>query len=281
MRDSYFPGGKGLHVAYALRELGLNTTLLGVWGGITGEWLRNKTQKKNIDTLGPSVNGWSRICITNDTSTSWNETEILGAGPSLSDSEVADFTDTYHSYIKQKRPTGIIISGSTPAGFTPNIYSKMVKAGKRHKIPVYVDAKDKLLKNTLNSRPFAIHVNKDEGYELCGHKNPVEMALWLQSFCKVAAVTAGKQGLYLAYKNAVYHGFHRLPQNDIISTVGSGDCLLAGLYTGIQKFQEPEDWVRLATACGSANCINPDLGMLRAENVQAFTPQITIETISA
>ncbi len=36
--EQRFPGGKGVHVALALAELGCEVQLVGIWGGPTGTW---------------------------------------------------------------------------------------------------------------------------------------------------------------------------------------------------------------------------------------------------
>src|SRR5699024_2460514 len=47
-KESFFPGGKGIHTALALAELGQQVTTLGLWGGQTGRWLQHECNRRDI-----------------------------------------------------------------------------------------------------------------------------------------------------------------------------------------------------------------------------------------
>lgn len=277
--ESFYPGGKGIHVALALRELGQQVTTLGVWGGQTGEWLKDVCKKQNIGTAGPVVAEWTRICITNRTSNSWNETELLGAGPRLTPKQVKQFFTTYQSQIAGEPPEAIVLSGSAASGFEDDLYKKMIRTARKADIPTYVDASGTLLREALEVSPFAVHINRHEGKALSGQEDPTAIAHWLSQFCSVAAVTAGADGLFLLVEEILYHASHKLPPSDIISTVGAGDCLLAGLCLASLHDEDPRNWARYAVACGSANCIHPELGMLKTHDVEHILSNVTIEIL--
>lgn len=277
-RESFYPGGKGIHVAFALDELGKEVVLLGAWGGETGKWLQNKCRERNIIAVGPHVDDWTRICITNRSSNDWNETELLGAGPTLDSNEVDNFISTYQNQIQIHSPKAIIISGSAANGFESSLYYSLITFAKKFDIPAYLDAAGRLLEQALESKPFAVHINQNEGKNLCGEHNPAKIALWLSNYCSIATVTAGQDGLFLLLDNKIYHAYHKLDPSEISSTIGAGDCLLAGLCLASLENDNHKHWATYAVACGSANCIHPELGMLKADDVTAFLSKITVET---
>ena len=55
---------------------------------------------------------------------------------------------------------------------------------------------------------------------------------------------------------------------EVHSTIGSGDCLLAGVIAGHVQELETQSMANLGAACGAANCIRPELGMLYKEDVK-------------
>ena len=278
--ESFYPGGKGIHVAMALSELGAAVTALGVWGGPTGRWLQEECQGRNITTLGPEVEGWTRICVTNQTDTPWNETEFLGGGPTLSQQECQQFEEAFRQALADNAIEAVTISGSIPDGFNIGIYKKLVNQCKDADIPTFVDASGLLLEETLHARPHAIHINHHEGQALCSSDSPSDIARWLSEYCTVAAVTAGADGLYLATNNTLWHGSYTIPSSKIYSTVGAGDCLTAGLCLASLRYDSPQEWVKLGTACGSANCIHPKLGMLSANDVTTIAENVTLREVS-
>jgi tagatose 6-phosphate kinase len=60
LREEAFPGGKGVHVALALKQLRMPTELIGTWGGPTGRWIRQECERKGVECFGPELSGWTR-----------------------------------------------------------------------------------------------------------------------------------------------------------------------------------------------------------------------------
>jgi tagatose 6-phosphate kinase len=64
-----------------------------------------------------------------------------------------------------------------------------------------------------------------------------------------------------------------------ISTVGCGDATLAGFAYAMLQRLSSDDTVRLASACGAANCLAEFAGRISAEDVQTLIPQIEVELV--
>ncbi|SMO52743.1 1-phosphofructokinase family hexose kinase [Fodinibius sediminis] len=278
--ESFYPGGKGIHTAFALRELGQQVMVLGVWGGQTGQWLKEQCLERDIEPVGPHVEAWTRICITNQSATEWNETEILGGGPSIAAHQVRKFKTTYQQCLADENIKAVTIGGSAARGFGDKLYAEMIELAQEAGRPVFLDASGLLLKNALAAQPYAIHINRDEGKQLCGKEDPAAIARWLSAHCTLAAVTNGADGLYLLHDGQLWHSSHYLAPSEIHSTIGSGDCLLAGLCLATFNYDFPEQWAKFATACGSANCISPQLGMLAAADVHKIFEHVTVTSVS-
>jgi tagatose 6-phosphate kinase len=65
-----------------------------------------------------------------------------------------------------------------------------------------------------------------------------------------------------------------------ISPVGSGDATLAGFAYAAARGLGGEEALRLAAACGAANCVAPAPGRIELATVQALLPQIEIQQLS-
>lgn len=278
--ESFYPGGKGIHTAFALNELGSEVTTLGVWGGQTGQWIKEQCLQRNIQPIGPHVDDWTRICITNQSNTAWNETELLGGGPTLGKEDARNFKAIFKQSVSDQNLKAVTIGGSIPGGLPDNLYHYLVEQVKAADLPVFLDASGSLLRKALPAHPYAIHINRDEGKELCGSGDPVEIARWLSAYCTIAAVTAGADGLYMLFEDELLHASYSIEPHDIHSTVGAGDCLLAGLCLATRNYDNPEQWAKFAVACGSANCINPELGMLSAKDAARIFKEVTTTSLS-
>jgi len=47
-----YPGGKGVHVALAIAELGGRSKLLANWAGNNGDWIKKECINRNIEISG-------------------------------------------------------------------------------------------------------------------------------------------------------------------------------------------------------------------------------------
>lgn len=277
--EKFYPGGKGVHVGLALKELQTDTKIIGFWSGPTGEWIQAKCNAYGISCRGVEVGGWNRTCLTILTpeNKKTDNTEILEKGPEISNESLDGFFD-----VIKKETTDIkavCVSGSWPRNCPESVYQRLASICKLNKIDLWVDASGKRLKQAMHEKPFGIHMNKKEAEDLLGAgATPVEYTKKLLDFCNVVALTDGANGLFLGYQNSIFHG--RCFVDNIVSTVGSGDCLTAGLLHSWYKGYELPAIVKTATACGAANCVNPDLGMLSLPDVERFIKETKVEKVN-
>jgi fructose-1-phosphate kinase PfkB-like protein len=78
-------------------------------------------------------------------------------------------------------------------------------------------------------------------------------------------VSLGAQGAMAASEEGVCHVVP--PTLKIISTVGSGDSLLAGLVVGLLRGETLTEALRLGVACGSANALTIGGGLIDSVEV--------------
>lgn len=258
--EERYPGGKGIHVALAAAELGERVTVLGVWGGPTGHWIREECERQGVSCAGPSVARWSRNCLTFKTNDGFDDTELLGAGPYLTSLEL-DLLDAEFAALAL-RASVICISGSLPPGSDPKIYRRWIEAAKA---PVFVDCTGEALIEALKVNPYGLHLNRSEA-EAAGRE--------VIRSVQLSAITDGRDGLTLTHKNASVHA--RVELENVISAVGSGDCLVAGLAVAKARGLSLEEMARMGVACGAANCLRPELGMLYRKDVESLVKRVEV-----
>ena len=272
VKEERFPGGKGVHVALAIAELGAQAELLGVWGGPTGAWIKDQCTNAGVICHGPEVNEWSRTCITLKSEDQYHDTELLGTGPRL---QTADYEHLVATYKHLLPGFGhICMSGSWPPGVATNAYANLIKIAREQGKVTILDASGQQLLLALNEKPDVLHVNASEARDLLQETDVRRCAIELARRCRYALVTAGAEGLYLAHAGEVIHAHCAI--EEVHSTVGSGDCLVAGFTVALQRRVSMEDAARLAVACGAANCLRRDLGMLYRSDVEKLLPLVQI-----
>lgn len=275
LREKRYPGGKGVHVALSAAELGQEVALLGFWGAETGQWIKNECLKSGIHCMGPELSQASRSCITFKSDGIYDDTELLGCGPEISSEDYRLFSREFR--LAAERSDVITMSGSWPMGSPDEGYAELIQIAGKYGKPVILDATGEPFRHGLNERPWGIHLNRNEGMTLTGFSEIPEMIGYLKNFAEIVAITAGPEGLYLGSGESILHGNVKLDR--VYSAVGSGDCLTAGLATALIRKMETEDLVRLGVACGAANCLREDLGMLYKSDVDRLLDDIEIRKI--
>ncbi len=158
------------------------------------------------------------------------------------------------------------MSGSWPKGAPEDAYLQLLEICTKNDTRAILDCSGIQLKNALKTTFFALHINEHEAYEAFGTQGATEVFDLLKDKVFLVAFTKGKEGLYLSSENDRIHAHVAIDK--VISTVGSGDCLTAGIAYGIIKGLSWEDTAKYGVACGAANCLNEDLGMLKATDVR-------------
>lgn len=279
LKEEKYPGGKGIHVAMALAEADIDVVVLGFWGSMPGEWIKNECKKyyPKIKFEGPVLEDWTRSCYTFKTTeeSGFDETEILGPGPLLTREHIGSFYEYFEKLVP--KATAVALSGSWPKGSPDNGYKKLIAAAKKFNVPSFLDCTGAQLKNALDEHPYCVHLNKNEVTTYFDTTNFQEAKEKLVEFCDVAAVTDGAKGLHYFTKDVAVQTLSKVDK--VISAIGSGDCLLAGIVAGYLKNLDPTETAKLGAAFGAANCMRKELGMLFREDVQKlFESAVVIDT---
>ncbi len=275
LSEERYPGGKGVHAAYGIKELGEDVEILGIWAGPEGEWIKEQCEKSGIPVSGITVAGNTRSCFTIKTGNDTDDTEILMKGPKTEPEETALFLEKFDEKIKMADM--VVISGSLPEGMTGSSYSRMVKTAHERNVKVMIDVAPDYMSKALKHKPFAIHVNDDESREITKKNDISKRITKLGKHTGMVALTKGKEGLYLSCCGKTIHAFTHIDK--VISAVGSGDSLTAGIAVATLRNYSPEETARLGVACGAANCLREELGMFYKKDVEDILNKVEINRI--
>jgi fructose-1-phosphate kinase PfkB-like protein len=148
---------------------------------------------------------------------------------------------------------------------------------------VIVDTSGAALRAAFASRPWAVKVNAHELSELlgCTIKGVEEAAVALKELrrcVQLAVVTLGAQGALAASDEGCWWACP--PAIDLVSSVGSGDSLLAGLCCGLLRGQALAEALRLGVACGSANALTIGGGLIELATVERLAAETRVVSLS-
>lgn len=271
-----FPGGKGIHVAMAIAELDGDSTLMANWAGNSGAWIKSACKKRGVKITGVELAESNRKCYTfRSENTHFANSELLEPGPLMNDENWQDFITTYKKELS--KASLACLSGSWPKGSPANAYYQLIITANEKKVKTILDCSGQQLKEALKTDFFGLHLNEDEAKKLCGSTNITVLLEKLKRKVELVALTKGKKGLELFYKGKIISANVKL--NNIISTVGSGDCLTAGIAFAVVKGLGINEIARYGIACGAANCLTENLGILQKENVERLLRKVELNIV--
>ena len=265
------PGGKGVNVASFLTDFGFSVTVSGFLGKDNIELFQNFFTQKGIQDQFVPIPGKTRVNvkIIDGLQNQVTDINFPGQAPTESDlttlHQVIDDLAKYHDWF--------VLSGSLPAGVSPDIYGKLVARLKAQDKIVVLDASGESFRQAIPFAPYAIKPNIDELQELFGQRLETEKAI------AQTAQDLLTKGIYCVVVSMGAKGAIFAEADEVVSTVGAGDAMVSGLVTGKLRGLSLADCARLATAfsMGALSQVGPRLPP--KETVESFMNQVNVQSL--
>lgn len=273
-------GGKGIHVANVITNIGEECLLTGFVGGKTGEFIQKRLNERKIKHEFVCVETETRTCI-NIMTPDGKQTEILEPGSFIEQAQQQLFLRKYKQLLQ--RAEVVVASGSLPVNVSSDFYGVLGSlanaAGKKFLLDTSGDA----LQKSIFCKPYLVKPNlvEAEKFTGCSIKDVYTAAKavhTLQRNVTVPVISMGKDGAVISYENNVYHVLP--PQIPLVNAVGSGDAFMAGMAIGFYRKDSIENIIRLACACGTANAMEAESGCVKKANVEKLLEKIVIKKLN-
>lgn len=272
--DGYtLPGGKGINVSKVLKNFSVNSKALGFVGGFTGEYIIKHLEDYNIENDFIKLEENTRINIK--LKIEKEETEIAGKSPNVSKEDIEKLLKNFYQI---KDNDIVVLSGSVPNSIENSIYSKIIGI-LPEKTRVILDSRGSAFSFGMREGVYLTKPNKSELEELFNKKlesveKVVEAGRELQSLgSENVLISLGKEGSILITKNNIYRG--NAPQGKLISSVGAGDSMLAGLIYGLSLDLSLEESYKYAIASGSSTAFSE--GLTTFEDMKELLDRVKID----
>jgi 1-phosphofructokinase family hexose kinase len=280
-----FAGGKAAHVAMAARALLSKTAWIAFLGGAIGEECAKQMESLDVRVVSLPAASPTRVNLE-IIEESGQITEILEPGGEPAPGEAQEFLLTCRKEIERAGQHALlVISGRLPAGLAPSLYRMLIEAARAAGVKTFVDSSGEALRVSVDAQPRFLKANRQEAEELVD--KPIqtiqEAVAAAQEIIRLgaasAAITLGAEGLiWVETKNGpVWKA--QPPRLKVISTVGCGDATLAGFAHAAVQGIAGEKAIRLAAACGAANCSAVAPGRIELATVHALLPQVEVKQL--
>jgi 1-phosphofructokinase len=154
--DDKFAGGKGINVSRVLKRLDIDNTATGFIGGFTGRFVEEGLVEEGITTNFVSVNEDTRINVKIKAG---EETEINGAGPTITDEQLAELETILASLTADDT---VVFAGSAPANLGNKVYNTLIPLAKKAGAEVICDFEGQTLLDSLDHQPLLVKPNNHE-----------------------------------------------------------------------------------------------------------------------
>jgi 1-phosphofructokinase/tagatose 6-phosphate kinase len=273
-------GGKGINVARALKALGVPVVATGLVGGTTGSRIVEELTAEAILNDFVHIEGESRTSTAVVDPTGGTYTEINEWGPSVRAEELEMLREKLR-YLTQDAEF-VVFAGSLPRDVDTDFYADATRELAKRHVPTVLDTEGEPLRLGVEAEPFLVSPNQTEAEGLVGQEfhDEEDFLLALDSIAERGArnvlITTEYGALALLREEREAHHLRALaPRIDPMSTVGSGDVLLAAFLAARHAGRSNIESLRAAVAAGAASTL--EVGAGRFDPRQAGRLQAGVE----
>jgi 6-phosphofructokinase 2 len=263
------PGGGGINVAKALKELNTDSLAVFFSGGRNGDYLEDLLKGLSLNIHPIKIEGETRESVVIVDQASGKEYRIVVEGPEIGLKSLEEVLQQ----VKNNKPSYVIASGSIPKGLPVNTFARIAKVVKEAGARFIVDTSGEPLKHAVEEGVFLLKPNLKELSSLAGAEslqlNDVDdaaMELIGKGKCEVVVVSLSSSGAMLVTAD----GYQQIPAPTVErkSTVGAGDSMVAGMVWSLLNKKSYLEMAMMGVACGTAATMSPGTELFRKGDVE-------------
>jgi 1-phosphofructokinase family hexose kinase len=283
-------GGKGINVARALKMLGVPVVATGLVGGTTGTRIVEELTNEAILNDFVHIEGESRTSTAVVDPTGGTYTEINEWGPAVRAEELEMLLEKLR-YLTQGAEL-VVFAGSLPRDVSDDFYAEATRELTRRHIHVALDSEGEPLLLGVEAEPFLVTPNQAEAEALVGQEfhDDEDFRIALDSIAEMGprnvliTTDEGCVALLREEKGEPVRYRAHAPKVDPVSTVGSGDVLLAAFLAARHVGRPHEEALRAAVAAGAASTLEIGAGRFdprQAGRLQAGVTLTELQPVEA
>jgi 6-phosphofructokinase 2 len=277
-----YAGGKGIDVSRAIYEMGGKTIAYGFVGGDAGRTVEILLDEEGVPFSFTPIHGETRTNFIITDTKNYQQTRIDAAGPHISERELERFRSKLRRI--SPTPTLLVAAGSVPPGVPDDAYYTIITEAKNFGVRSILDSDAQWLAGGTRAKPYLIKPDVEEAEGLLNRELRTEEAIikavleLVEMGIEIAVISRGKDGIIAATRNEILKAVP--PPVKVKSTVGAGDCAVAGLALKLANKEPLSEACRLAVAMGTAAVLTPGTELAHRADVERLLPKIKLEKIT-
>ena len=281
INDEVDAGGKGINCSRMLKRLGEDTLAITFLGGSPGEYIKMVVEREGVPLNIVETAKPTRTCIAVEESKNVPPTTLNEVGGPVDHKEFVELLERVKNLSRECEY--VVFGGSVPAGINDDVYKVLIEIAAAGGAKTVLDSDGTALAMGIKARPFMIKPNRAELERLLGvnmeSKGDVARAAMAvaDKGIELVVVSLGKQGAIACYDGMIYSAV--APTVKTISTIGSGDSMIAGMVSALKSGSDIEEALRLGCAAGAATAMSGGSDIGAKEDIDRLVSQVEITTI--
>ena len=276
-----FPAGKGINVAKVLNDLDVEVAVGGFLGEDNQGDFEHMFRVTGLQDKFQRVTGKTRINVK-ITETEADVTDLNFLGYQISAEDWQKFVADSLDYCKEFDI--VAVCGSLPRGVTPELFADWLLQLHQAGVKVVLDSSNAALTAGLKANPWLVKPNHRELESWVGHSLPTlndiivaAKKLKAQGIANVI-VSMGANGSLWLSDNAVVQAQPPKCEN-VVSTVGAGDSMVAGLIYGFVNNLSQQETLAFASAVSAFAVSQSNVGVSDRALLEPILKQVKVTLI--
>ena len=275
------PGGGGVNVSRAIRNLGGRSRPLVAYGGPTGEALVAKLREEGLEPISLGVGHPTRQSVTVRDAANGLQYRFMMPGPPWTPDDCAAARAAITAAL---RPGDLVVpSGSNPPGLPDDFFltlnAEIAAAGGR--MILDTSGEPLIRAASAGARLFVLRMDLDEAREMSGARlvdieevADVATDLRAAGAADIVLIAAGAQGTVIVTDG--WRGLTRPPVVVPLSKVGAGDSFVAAFALGLTRGLAPVQACAFGTAAAASAVTTPDSDLCDRTATERYHREVAV-----
>ncbi|WP_373779110.1 1-phosphofructokinase [Glaesserella sp.] len=276
-----YPAGKGINVAKVLADLGVKLSVTGFLGKDNqGDFIR-AFEENGMNDQFYRIQGKTRINVK-ITETEADVTDLNFLGFEIQPNDWAEFTKLSQNWHTQFDL--IAVCGSLPRGITPSQFADWLKSLHNQGLKVVLDSSNEALTFGLKANPWLVKPNRRE-LEVWSNRSLNTLEEIIDAAQQLRAegienviISMGEKGSVWLNREGVIQAQPPRCEN-VVSTVGAGDSMVAGLIYGFAQGWSKAEILAFASATSALAVSQSNVGVSDKAALDAILTQVKLTTV--
>ncbi len=278
LQGSLHAAGKGLNVARVLKDLGHDVIVTGFVGEDNASPFNQTCETESLQNKFFAIPGATRINVKLSEK-SQRVTDVNLPGLTIPEADWDKFQQRLESLAANA--SAVVLAGSLPPGLHSDAYRVLINELKALGCPVILDSSGEAFKEAIQAGPSLIKPNLEELEQWLGTK--IDTLEQLKNAAAKAfalgvehvVVSNGSKGCY--WFQAEQALVATPPKIRVVSTVGAGDSLVAGLTHALINQLPATDGLIKACAVSAHAVEQVGVGIKDPGHIQALQQQVNVK----